>query len=124
MKAIYPITITSKLDECRAFYTEVFGFTVVFETDWYVQLLHKASGVELALMKPNLDNQPEQLRVEFGGKGVIYSFEVEDAATEYEKLQQKSADIFYPLATEEWGQTHFMLTDPAGVTIDVVQQAK
>jgi len=124
MKAIYPVTVTSKLDESKAFYAEVFGFSVVFEADWYVQLLHEASGVELAFMKPDLDNQPSQLHAEFDGKGIIYSLEVEDAAAEYEKIQKTSADIFYPLTTEEWGQTHFMLRDPAGVTVDVVQQAK
>lgn len=124
MKAIYPVTITSKLDESKEFYKDVFGFSVVFEADWYVQLLHEASGVELALMKPNLDNQPKQLHGEFNGKGIIYSLEVKDAAKEYERVQETSADIFYPLTTEEWGQTHFMLTDPSGVTIDVVQQAK
>ncbi len=106
------------------FYTEVFGFSVIFEADWYVQLLHEASGIELAFMQPNLDNQPSRLHAEFDGKGVIYSLEVEDAASEYEKIQKTSAAIFYPLTIEEWGQTHFMLTDPAGVTVDVVQQAK
>lgn len=124
MKAIYPVTITSKLDESKAFYTEVFGFNVVFEADWYAQLLHETSGVELAFMKPNLDNQPAQLHAEFDGKGIIYSLEVEDAAAEYGKIQAAPADIFYPLTTEEWGQTHFMLTDPSGVVVDVVQQAK
>ncbi len=124
MKAIYPVTITNKLAECKTFYTETFGFSVVFEADWYVQLLHKTSGVELAIMKPNLDNQPKQLHAEFSGKGIVYSLEVEDAAAEYERIQKTSADVFYPLTTEEWGQEHFMLTDPAGVTIDVVQQVK
>ena len=124
MKTIYPVTITSKLDENKTFYKDVFGFSVVFEADWYVQLLHEPSGVELAFLKPNLDNQPKQLHAEFDGKGIIYSLEVEDAAKEYEKIQQTSADIFYPLTAEEWGQTHFMLKDPAGVIVDVVQQAK
>lgn len=124
MKAIYPITITSKVSECQAFYQEVFGFSTVFEADWYVQLLHKKSGVELAFMKPNADNQPQRIHGEYSGNGVIYSFEVENAAVEYERIQKQSSNIFYPLATEEWGQTHFMLTDPAGVVVDVVQQAK
>lgn len=124
MKKIYPITVTSKVDECKVFYQEVFNFSIVFEAEWYVQLLHEPSGVELALMKPNLDNQPKQLHAEFQGKGIIYSFEVEDAASEYERIKLLSASIFYPLTTEEWGQTHFMIIDPAGITVDVVQQAK
>lgn len=124
MKAIYPITITAKLNECKEFYVGIFGFSVVFEADWYIQLLHQPSGLELAFMKPGLDNQPAQLHAEFDGKGIIYSFEVDDAESEYERVQKTSAEIYHPLTTEEWGQTHFMVTDPAGVTVDIVEQAK
>ena len=124
MKAVYPVTITTRLNECRKFYQEVFGFSIVFEAGWYVQLLHEASGVEIGLMKPNLNNQPEILHGAYEGKGVIYTIEVEDAEKEFERIKGSNTDIFHPLVTEEWGQTHFMLTDPAGVVIDVVQQAK
>lgn len=123
MKAIYPVTVTSKLDECKKFYQEIFGFSIVFEADWYVQLLHQASGVEIGLMKPNLANQPELLHNEYSGKGIIYTLEVEDAEKEFERAKDLKTEIFHPLVTEEWGQTHFMLTDPSGVVIDVVQQA-
>jgi uncharacterized glyoxalase superfamily protein PhnB len=123
MKKIYPITITKKLEECKKFCQEIFSFQIVFETDWYIQLLHKASGVEIALMRPNLENQPSQLHSEYSGNGIAYSFEVDDATAEYKKIKEKTDAIFYELTTEEWGQTHFMLIDPAGVVIDVVQQA-
>ncbi|MDO4641250.1 MAG: hypothetical protein Q4A84_06055 [Neisseria sp.] len=53
MKAIYPVTITRKIQECKAFYVDLFGFTTVFEADWYKQLLHEASGIEIGLMLPN-----------------------------------------------------------------------
>ena len=123
MKKIYPITITNKLEGCKKFYQEVFEFEIVFEADWYIQLLHKSSGVEIALMRPNLNNQPSQLHPEYQGNGIVYSLEVDDAASKYETIKERTDSIFYDLTTEEWGQTHFMLTDPAGVVIDVVQQA-
>ena len=53
-------------------------------------------------------------------QGVIYSFEVDDASAEYDRLKKLNADILYELKDEEWG--HFMLKDPAGVSIDVVGQ--
>jgi uncharacterized glyoxalase superfamily protein PhnB len=123
MKKIYPITITDKLDECKKFYQEVFEFEVVFEADWYIQLLHTESGVEIAIMKPDLENQPTELHTEYDGNGIAFSFEVDDAEAEYLKIKEKTDTIFHKLTTEEWGQTHFMLKDPAGVVIDVVQQA-
>jgi uncharacterized glyoxalase superfamily protein PhnB len=124
MKKIYPITITNEIKACKDFYQTVFGFEVVFEADWYIQLLHAPSGVEVAFMRPALENQPTQLHTAYAGNGVVYSFEVDDAGAEYQKIREKTDAIFYELTTEEWGQTHFMLTDPAGVVVDVVQQAQ
>ena len=88
-----------------------------------MQLLHEASGVEIGLMLPGLKNQPTQLHDEFSAKGIIYTLEVDDVDTEYERLRDAGVDIFYSLATEEWGQRHFCLQDPSGVVIDVVEQA-
>ncbi|MGH7158113.1 MAG: VOC family protein [Candidatus Saccharimonadales bacterium] len=123
MKKIYPLLITDKLKECADFYVEYFGFEKVFEQDWYIQLVHK-SGAELAFMVPNAENQPEELHPAFSGKGLVYSFEVEDAEKEYNRLKDTGVKIFYDLTTEEWGQKHFMIIGPAGEVIDVVQQPK
>ncbi len=120
MKKLYPLLITEKLKECANFYVEHFDFEKVFEQDWYIQLVHK-SGAELAFMVPGAQNQPEQLHPSFGGNGLVYSFEVEDAEKEFKRLEGY-VDIFYPLTTEEWGQKHFMITGVAGEVIDVVQQ--
>lgn len=123
MKVLYPVTITSKLDECKQFYQKVFGFGVVFEASWYVQLVHKESGIEIGLMLPDLDSQPERIHGGFSGQGVIYTLEVDDITTTYKAARAKGVDIWYELTTEEWGQRHFMMEDPAGIVIDVVQQA-
>lgn len=121
MQKLYPLLITDKLKECADFYTEHFGFTRVFEQDWYVQLLHESSGAELAFMVPNAENQPVQLHPGFGGQGLVLSFEVADAEKAYKRLKG-TVDIFYKLTTEEWGQKHFMVMGPAGEVVDVVQQ--
>jgi len=34
----FPLIITDKLVECRDFYTMKFGFKIVFEADWYIQV--------------------------------------------------------------------------------------
>lgn len=124
MKAIYPVTITTKLDECKRFYMTHFGFTAVFEEDWYVQLLHKASGVEIGLMLPGLEGQPAEFHDEFPARGIVYTLEVDNVDVEYERLKLEAVDIFHPPTTEAWGQRHFCLRDPSGVVIDVVQQVE
>ena len=115
------ITITDKIPECRDFYTKVFNFEIVFEAEWYIHFRHE-SGIELAVMQPDLSNQPKFLHGAYAGEGIVYSFEVDDAKSEYERLKASGATIIYDLTDEEWGQRHFILKDPAGVSIDVVQQ--
>ncbi len=123
MKKVYSIAITDKVKECTAYYTKYFGFTIVFEADWYVQLLHEPSGAELGLMAPDVDNQPKQLHPGFSGNGMIYSFEVDDAQSEYERLSKETAlDFIVALKDESFGQRHFIVRDPAGIYVDVVQQ--
>ena len=121
MKKIYPLLITDKLKDCAEFYVKHFKFAVVFEQDWYVHLVHD-SGAELAFMAPNSQNQPSALHPAFNGKGMVYGFEVDDAAAEYERLSDKDIEIVEPLKDEVWGQRHFIVRDPAGVYVDIVQQ--
>jgi uncharacterized glyoxalase superfamily protein PhnB len=123
MKKLYPLVITEKLNECVAFYVEHFDFTIVFEQDWYVQLIQEKSGVELAFMVPNAENQPKELHPGFAGSGIVLSFEVDDAKHEHERLSSKNGiEIIFELKDEEWGQRHFIVRDPAGIYVDVVQQ--
>jgi len=118
----FPLIITDKLVECRDFYTMKFGFKIVFEADWYIHLRHELSGVEIAFMLPGLKNQPAFLRNKYGGKGIIFSLETDNAENCYKELKKKGLSFVLELTDEEWGQRHCILEDPAGVYIDIVQQ--
>lgn len=121
-KVQYPVVITPNVEECRDFYAGHFGFDVIFEADWYIQLKH-ANGIELGFMKPNLSNQPTFLHDAYNGKGIIVTYDVVDARREYEKAQKtEGVEVVLPYTEEEWGQKHFILKDPAGVFVDIVQQ--
>lgn len=118
--AFFPVLTTARLTECRDFYMRHFGFTVVFETDWYIHLASNG-GIQLGFMQPNHPSQPGFLHAGHGGSGLIYSFEVDDVDKEYETLRAHGVAIALEPKTEDWGQRHFMLKDPAGVAIDIVQ---
>ena len=53
---------------------------------------------------------------------MIMTFQVEDAAAEHKRLQAAGAPIIYGPATEPWGQRRFMVRDPSGILVDVVEQ--
>ncbi|HSD55889.1 MAG TPA: VOC family protein [Candidatus Saccharimonadales bacterium] len=117
---LHPLTITQKLNETAEFYKNYFEFKEVFTSDWYIQLAHK-SGSEMAIMLPDLPNQPAFLHKAHAGGGIAYTFETKDATAAFQKLKDADAPIIYELKDEEWGQRHFILEDPAGVYVDVVQ---
>lgn len=121
INAHFPITITEKLTECKEFYAKYFDFSPVFEADWYIHMANE-TGIQLAFMKPNLSNQPSFLHNAYKGDGVVYSFEVADAAEQFAQLQKTEIKFLLELKDEEWGQRHFIVQDPAGVNIDIVQQ--
>ncbi len=114
--------ITPEVSACRTFYTKYFNFEVIFDSDWYIQL-KQDSGIEIGLMLPNLENQPPILHQPFNGTGMVFSFEVEDAKVEYDRLKNLGVSMIFDLKDEEWGQRHFMVSDPAGLIIDIVQQS-
>lgn len=121
--SFFPVLTTAKLTECRDFYTQCFGFTVVFEADWYIHLASE-TGIQLGFLQPNHPTQPDFLQAAYGGSGLIYSLEVDNVDQEYEKIKKSGIPILLELRTEEWGQKHFMIKDPAGMVIDVVQHTE
>lgn len=117
---LHPLTITENIKETAEFYKRYFGFEEAFTSDWYIQLAHK-HGAEIAVMLPNLSNQPDFLHTPHTGKGIVFTFETKDAAKVFEELQAKGVSFVLELKDEEWGQRHFILEDPSGVYVDVVQ---
>lgn len=117
---LHPLTITDKMTETADFYKTYFDFTEVFTSNWYLQLAHQ-NGAEIAIMAPNLPNQPEFLQEPHAGKGIVFTFETENATEVFETLKTKGASFTLELRDEEWGQRHFILQDPSGVYVDVVQ---
>ena len=126
IKNLYPVFMTSRLKEARDSYVNLFGFKLVFEAEWYVQLHLDRDGnppLELAFMLPELEEQPESVRAAFAGEGMILAFDFDDVNEVYRRLvgEKLITDVVLPIRDEPWGQRHFMFRDPAGVLIDAVQ---
>lgn len=128
LRSLFTVFITPRLPEARDFYVDHFGFRVVFDADWYVQL-HGSRGeeappLELAFMRPDLLGQPAALQHSFTGAGAILTIEVEDVTVEHRRLEAAGvlSNLIVPLQDEAWGQRHFVFRDPAGTLVDVVQQ--
>ena len=122
IKDLYSIIVTDKHVECRDFYRRWFGFEVAFEATWFVYMA--ATGGHpfgLAFMAPDHPSQPPGPDA-FGGKGMLLTLQVDDAAAEFARLERAGLQIAYPLHDEPWGQRRFAVYDPSGTWVDVIQQ--
>jgi catechol 2,3-dioxygenase-like lactoylglutathione lyase family enzyme len=120
VKNVVPVIAVKNLGANQAFYTMVFDFEVVYQNDWY---LHLRSGgdekVEIGFVASNHPSQPEIFQPVFDGRGVFYSFEVEDVDAEYQRLKSMGVPIKLEPRDEPWGERHFAISDPNHIIINI-----
>lgn len=112
--------ITEKLTETKAFYVDTLGFGVTFENEFYL-LLHTPNRTsEISFLLPNHPSQQPLFHSAFQGKGVYLTIEVADVDKMYDMLEKKGVAVQVGLRDEPWGDRHFAIVDPNGVSIDIV----
>lgn len=120
LSSFYPVVMTRDVVGSKAFYTAHFSFHVSFESEWYVSLkANQEPPFELALLNPDHPTVPATFRRALAG-GLILNFEVADVDAEYERLRSAGLPIHLELRSEDFGQRHFITSDPNGVLLDVI----
>ena len=119
MADIFPVVCTDAIEASRDFYAALLGLEVVLESGWYTLL--RAPGApeaQLGLVTRGHPSVPEG----FGRRpqGVLVTMEVEDVDAVHDRALALGAPIVQALRDEEFGQRHFMTTDPDGALVDVV----
>jgi catechol 2,3-dioxygenase-like lactoylglutathione lyase family enzyme len=115
--------ITEKLEETKAFYTQVLDFGITFENDFYLLMHTPNKQAELSFLLPNHPSQHEIFQTRFEGKGMYITLEVEDVNEWHHKIKARGVPIVFDLREEPWGDTHFAIQDPNGIGIDLVTYA-
>ena len=123
--AMFPVMVTLDIEAVKQYYETVFGFNAVFyDSDFYLHMVSPDSGAQLGFLLPDHATQPEFLRPVMSKEGYVISFEVKDAAQAYAEALKMQLDITMELKEEIWGQIHFMVQDPAGLRVDIVQHVE
>lgn len=120
--SFYPVILTKQVEESSKFYTDYFGFDIVYKADWYVSLKKSESKIpfELALLDVSHPTIPAAYQKSV--QGLILNFEVEDVDKEYRRLIiSEKLPLQLDIRNEEFGQRHFITSDPNGVLIDVIK---
>jgi predicted enzyme related to lactoylglutathione lyase len=108
-------------ERSAAFVEEHFGFAREMAADGFVSMARPDAGFNLVYLRTGLPTfKPERLR----GRqvdGLLVVFLVEDVDSEHRRLVAEGVTITTRLETEPWGERFFQVTDPNGVTIQLVQ---
>lgn len=120
LSSFYPVICTERVKESKEFYTSYFNFDITFENEWYVSLVMNYGGkFQLAFVDYRHSSLPSGFQNP--AQGLLLNFEVEDVAAEYKRLKRAGLPILLDLRDEEWGQRHFITSDPNGILIDVIK---
>jgi predicted enzyme related to lactoylglutathione lyase len=98
-----------------------FRFREEMAADGFVSLSREGAGFNLIFLRTGLATfKPERLRGR-RADGLLVVFVVDDVDGEYARLQDEGVPITTPIETEPWGERFFQVTDPNGVTFQLVQ---
>jgi len=116
--------LTSKLEESKAFYTQVLDFGISFENDFYLLLHTPNHQAELSFLLPDHPSQHSFFHRAYSGHGMYLTIEVEDVDALYKKIKKLGIEIKVDIRDEVWGDRHFAIEDPNGIGIDLVRYEK
>ncbi len=102
----------------KKFYTELLGFKVKYDSDWYVQLCTPENAeIEYGIIQRNHDLIPEEFQQL--PTGMYVTFVVDDVDAIYEKALAMGLPIIQEPRNEFYGQRRFLVKDPNGCLVDV-----
>ena len=117
LSRLFPVIYSQHLSRSKEFYSELLGFDIEFDSDWFINLVGGVDGqFELGIQQFDHELIPEKFRAR--AQGLSIALEVENVDEIYEKFRNRK-DLVSEIADEEYGQRHFMCVDPNGVLLDV-----
>ncbi|MEX2206318.1 MAG: VOC family protein [Myxococcota bacterium] len=120
MNSLFPDICTDDLARSRDFYRALLGFEVIFENAWYVQMHHpEQPAAQIAFVLREHASVPKAFQAR--PRGVLVTVELDDVDACHARARGLGLELAYELVSEVWGQRHFMVADPNGLLVDVVQ---
>ncbi|MGR6874732.1 VOC family protein [Pseudomonas sp. HK3] len=106
------------LQKSKAFYVELLGFTVKYDSDWYVQLCSpEDSEIEYGIIQRDHELVPKEYQT--SPTGMYVTFVVDNVDTIYEKALKMGLTIIQAPKNEFYGQRRFLAKDPNGCLVDI-----
>ena len=118
LKRILTNICSDRLAESRDFYVDLLGFSVKYDSDWYVQLASPENPeMEFGIIRRDHELVPQQYQT--NPNGMYVTFVVTDVDQTYEKAKSMGLKILQDPRNEFYGQRRFLTGDPNGCLIDI-----
>lgn len=117
--ALYPVTMSADPQRTAAFYRELLDLEPTFTSEWYVSLAAPGGDAQVATVLRDHDSVPAGFRA--APAGTLVTVEVDQADAVRDRAAAMGAPVELELRDEAWGQRHFIIRDPDGLLVDVVQ---
>lgn len=104
----------------RDFFVTHFGYAQVMAADGFVSLSREDAAVDLVLLQRGIPVLPVEQRDQ-RASGLIVVFTVTGIEEQERRLRAEGVTITMPLREEPWGERLFLVTDPNGVVVELVE---
>ena len=106
------------LEASKAFYTELLGLEVKYDSDWFVQLGSPTDpSLEFGLIRQDHELVPNTYRND--PNGMYITFVVPDVDASYVRAVGLGAEIIQEPKNEFYGQRRFLVKEPSGCLVDI-----
>lgn len=120
MNSLFPDICSDDVAACKRFYQALFDFETVADLGWYVQLRSRRDpNLQIAFVERSHESVPAGFREQ--PRGVLVTIEADDVAPLAQRALELGLSHVLHLCDEQWGQRHFIVRDPNGLAVDVVQ---
>ena len=118
--SIFPVLCVDDTSAHRDFYVQILGLEVMFDCGWYTALCVPGDqSRQVALVKAGHETVPT--RFDEPARGCLVTVAVPDVDAVHDRAVDAGHQPVQELRDEPFGQRHFMLEDPGGTLLDVIQ---
>jgi len=120
ISSVFPVLCVDDVDACREFYMQVLELELVFECGWYTSLVAPGDrDNQVAFVEAGHPSVPDGFNAP--ARGMLVTVAVDDVDSVHDRAIAAGHQPVLELCEEGFGQRHFMLQDPAGTLLDLIQ---
>ena len=120
-KYYHPLICTDKYSKTVAFYEDHFGFVVAQEHQDYVMMCHpENTDLKIAIIDMHAKCLPREAQQKT--TGLIVNFPVDNVRGKYQEYYWEGLDILNDPRKNSYGNLFFMVRDPNGNYINVLEK--